>query len=221
MDKKYIIANWKCTKTIQDCLLWVDKVGPQLTTRGDTEIIVCPPFVALDAVRRRIADEGYVLKVGAQTVSSFEKGAYTGEVSVMMLTDLVDYVLIGHSERRSLMHETNQDIAKQVELCVRYYLEPIVLVRSEDDTIPAGVKIIAWEPVSAIGTGKAIDAETAGEIIEKLLHNGQVRGLYGGSVNQSNIASFIQNPNIAGVLIGSASYESSTFLEMLHALRSS
>lgn len=219
MEKKYIIANWKCTKTIQDCLSWVDTVGPHVNASDSYEVIVCPPFMALDAIRRRITDEGYALKVGSQTVSSFEKGAYTGEVSAMMLTDLVDYALLGHSERRSFKHETNEDVAKQVDLCVRYDIEPVVLIRSVEDTIPESVKVFAWEPVSAIGTGNAIDAETAGETISQLSHNGHVRGLYGGSVNPSNIASFMQHPNIAGVLIGSASYEPSTFMEMLNALR--
>jgi triosephosphate isomerase len=218
MNKKYIIANWKCTKTVSDCLDWVDAVGPQVEELTDLEIIVCPPAVALDAVHKRIEDKNFHLKNGAQTVSSFGKGAYTGETGAFMVAGLVEYALLGHSERRSFKHETNEDIAKQVENCVRYGIKPIVLIRGMEDTIPEGVELFAWEPVSAIGTGKAIDANTAQQTITELSAQGQL-GIYGGSVNASNIASFLEQPSIAGVLIGSASNDPVSFMEMIHALR--
>ncbi len=218
-DKKYIIANWKCTKNIDACIEWLDVVGPQLAEFEDYEIIVCPPFVALDAVTKHIMHAHYPIQVGAQTVSLYELGAYTGEVAAFMLEGIAAYALVGHSERRSLKNETNEDIAKQVEQCVRCKIKPIVLVRDEHDVIPKEVKVFAWEPVSAIGTGNAIDAATAGERIGILPSIGDMQGLYGGSVNSSNIASFMNHPTIAGVLIGSASNDPSSFMEMLHALR--
>lgn len=94
-----------------------------------------------------------------------------------------------------------------------------MLVRGEEDTLSEDVDLFAWEPVSAIGTGNAIDAHTAGETISSLTKHGRLHGLYGGSVNPSNIASFMQHPEISGVLIGSASYEPPMFMEMINALR--
>lgn len=111
---KYIIANWKCTKTIADCLSWIESVGPKVSEMEDLEIIVSPPFVALEPVRRLIDENSFSFKIAAQTVSAFEKGAYTGEVAAFMLAGLVEYALLGHSERRSNRYESNEDISAQV-----------------------------------------------------------------------------------------------------------
>lgn len=219
MNKKYVIANWKNTKTNKECVDWIQTVGPQLESQSNFEIVVCPPFLALDAVHQIVTDIGYGLKVGSQSVSSFDKGAYTGEIGAFMLEGIVEYALIGHSERRSLKHETNEDVQSQVAQCVAHKINPVVLVRGVEDAIPENVGLFAWEPVSAIGTGQAIEANQAGETIAGLRQGRSLQGIYGGSVNSANIASFMQHPEIAGVLIGSASNDPTNFLEMIHALR--
>lgn len=217
MTQKYIIANWKCNKTIAESLAWVDQVGPAINSEQYI-VIVCPSFVSLSAVKDRIAAQGYKLKVGAQNVSQFESGAYTGEVSAAMLVDTVDYALVGHSERRTHFSETNDDVAKKAELCFKYSISPVVLVRDEKDSLPEQVKIFAWEPVFAIGTGNAVKAEDAEIEIAKLKGSRGIAGLYGGSVSVDNIKSFMDQPSIDGVLIGSASWTAETFVEMIHAL---
>jgi triosephosphate isomerase len=218
--KKLVIANWKCFKTIEESLTWINAVGPNVREIPNIDVVVCPPYTALDAVNREIEEKGYALKVGSQSLSSYEQGAYTGEVSAKMLSGLVRYALVGHSERRSNFNETNEDMEKKIALAKQYSIEPLLLIRGEEDTIPEGVQYFAWEPVNAIGTGSAIDAKTAGDMVVHLAKGRQgLYGMYGGSVTPANVNTYMQSPHLYGVVVGSASLDSSKFLEMLNALR--
>ncbi|MDQ3238892.1 MAG: triose-phosphate isomerase [bacterium] len=214
--KKYIIANWKCNKTIAESLEWVDYVGINMTHDYVHEVIVCPPFVALPDVSGLIKQKGYNIMLGAQSVSHFQDGSHTGEVSARMLSGICKYALIGHSERRTNFGETNENVKAKVINCIQNQIKPIVLVRDMSDVIPDSVKMFAFEPVGAIGTGKATDTISAGEAILGF-GNGYI-GIYGGSVSLENIRSFIDNASIHGVLIGSASLDPVNFVEILNAL---
>jgi triosephosphate isomerase len=217
--KKLLIANWKCYKTLGESLTWIDQVGTALDESESYEVVVCPPFPYLTQARMRIEEKGYALKLGAQNVSHFEEGAFTGEVSARMVTGLVEYALIGHSERRQHFGETNEQIGQKVALSRKYSVEPLVLVRGDEDSIPVDVAYFAWEPVSAIGTGNAIDAATASAEFSRLTKGREgLYGMYGGSVNPSNVASFMHSPAIYGVVVGSASLNPVSFLEMIHAV---
>ncbi len=218
--KKLIIANWKCYKTIEESIEWIHQVGPQVPELQDIDVVVCPSFLSLDMLSAVIEEKGYRLKLGAQTVSSLEEGAFTGEVSAKMLSGVVSYALVGHSERRKNFAETNDDMVKKSELSRKYGIEPVVLIRGEEDTIPDGVTYFAWEPVNAIGTGAAIDAQTANDMVVHLANGRQdLYGMYGGSVTPDNVNTYVQSPNLYGVVVGSASLDPSKFLEMLNALR--
>jgi triosephosphate isomerase len=200
---------------------WIDAVGSVITGTEDYEVVVCPPFTSLAAVSWKIFEKGYKLSVGAQSVSKFDEGAYTGEINAQMVSEFAKYVLIGHSERRQYFNETNEDISKKVEMSLKSNLTPIVLVRSAEDTLPEGTKYFAWEPVSAIGTGNSIDSEVAAKTVVELKGPNDYMGIYGGSVNKNTIKSYMTNPDIHGVLVGSASFESQSFLELIDAIRSS
>jgi triosephosphate isomerase len=212
---KLIVANFKCYKTTEECLKWLDEVGEKLVVPDGREAIVCPSFVSLEAMRRRIEECGYNIKLGAESVSHFEEGAFTGEVSAKMLAGVVEYVLVGHSERRSKFGETNEDMRLKVELCLKYGLKPLLLVRGVEDEIVEGVEYFAWEPVSAIGTGQAIGAAEANGQIVSLRGGQEARGMYGGSVKPDNIGSFFAENEIYGAVIGSAALDSGKFLEMV------
>jgi triosephosphate isomerase (TIM) len=220
MQKKYIIANWKCNKTIEESLAWIDEVGAVIPSDFPHEIIVCPSFVSLAEAKKRITEKNYSLHLGSQSVSHFEKGAYTGEVSAQMLSGIVDYALLGHSERRSIFAESNDDIQKKAYLCIQNTITPIVLIRGKEDIIPDSVDVFAWEPVGAIGTGTAVDPQEAERVIAEL-SGGRANsvGIYGGSVAIDNVRKFMDNASVQGVLIGSASLDSHSFLEILNALR--
>jgi len=219
MNKKLAIANWKCHKTSGQAIEWIDIVGNAFSGSDDFEVVVCPPFTVLASVSARIKERGYKIEVGAQNVSQFERGAYTGEVSAEMLCEFVKFTLIGHSERRGYFGEKNQDIDQKVLYSLKYGIKPIVLVRDLLDSIPDKIEYFAWEPVSAIGTGKSIDREIASQTILSLgKDRPELFGMYGGSVNKDTIYSYMSDSNIYGVVVGSASFEAKSFLELLNAI---
>lgn len=218
--KKIIFANWKCFKTAQEARDWVIEVGPQLNEDDPFTVVVCPAFPYLYEVGRMIDDGEYLLQLGAQSVSRYEEGAYTGEVSAPMLQSVgVQWALIGHSERRSIFAESNDDIDGKVQKCRAHGIEPVVLVRDEKDIIPEQVSYYAWEPVSAIGTGNAIDPDQAEKEVLRLKDSRVMHGMYGGSVKIENIKDYFERPGITGAVIGSASLDPQKFIQLLNALR--
>lgn len=186
MRKTYVIGNWKMngSRSANQALLDGLKAGVP-AIKGDVAIAVCPPYAYLESVLAQTA--GSVIGVGAQDVSDFDKGAYTGEVSVSMLKDLgVGYAVIGHSERRALFGETDEVVAKKTVAALAGGLVPVVCVgeteaervgnqteavlsRQLDAVLAAipnpvpGSIVIAYEPVWAIGTGKTATPEMAQE----------------------------------------------------------
>jgi len=197
---------------------------------GVVKIILCPPFVWLTDLSHKHKNG---ISFGAQDVFWEDSGAYTGEISPqMLLSSGVEYVIIGHSERRAL-GETDEMINKKLKAALRGNLTPILAVgernKSDDrdeilasqltvdlDGLDSSKIIIAYEPVWAIGTG---DAETpehtldAVEIIKRV--TGDVLVLYGGSVDSKNIASFVSQSEIAGVLVGGASVDKEEFRKII------
>ena len=196
--KKIAAGNWKMNKTAKEAVEFVEALKPRVEN-GDAEVVVCVPYVCLPGVIK--AAEGSNIKVGAQNMHWEEKGAFTGEISGPMLVDLgVDYVIIGHSERRQYFAETDETVNKKVHAAFKYGLKPIVcvgesLVQREQgvtaDLIRYQVKVallglsvdqvkklvIAYEPIWAIGTGKTATNEQANEVCSIIRET--VKGLYG------------------------------------------
>ena len=188
MSRKYVIAgNWKMNKTPSEAKVLVKEVIEAIGTKPENvDVIVCPPFVAVDAAMG--AAEGSFVKVGAQNLHFEAKGAYTGEIAADMLNDLgVSYVIIGHSERRQYFAETDETVNKKVLTAFEANLTPIIcvgetleqreqgitadLIRMQVKIAFGGVSadqakkaIIAYEPVWAIGTGKTATNEQADEV---------------------------------------------------------
>jgi triosephosphate isomerase len=186
MRTKIIAGNWKMYKTVQEAIELVSGLKRELTAFSGVEVVVCPPFLALDAVSDLLT--GHEIKLGAQNLFWEKEGAFTGEVSGHMLKSLgVTYVIIGHSERRQYFGETNETVNKRLKAALANGLLPIVCVgenlqeRESNRTFDvvrdhvtgslAGMSkedmlktVIAYEPVWAIGTGKTATAAQAQEV---------------------------------------------------------
>ena len=232
----YIVANWKENFTIAEAERWIGGLNKELRikNKGNVEIVVCPPFVLLPLLHSSftrfgespladIRDSSFSL--GAQDVSRFEEGQYTGEVSAKMLKDFVDYVIVGHSERRRHFGETDEDVALKIEQCLKHGPTPIVCVSKLKEVLAVSIVsgasrvIFAYEPLEAVGTGEPDKPENAQGFAEKVKSEvGQnVKVLYGGSVNAKNAKSFVEQPDIDGVLVGQASLDPEEFSEIVRA----
>jgi triosephosphate isomerase len=202
------------------------------------------------AVSRIIKDTD--IRLGAQNMFWEEKGAYTGEVSPLMLAEFCQYVILGHSERRRYFGETNEQISRKVRLAIAHHLTPIICVGEtleENETgraagvisrqvreallgmdllaVPDPI-VIAYEPVWAIGTGRAATAEGANTLIRNVIRPTiggifgeslarEVRVLYGGSVDPGNAREFFRQPEIDGALVGGASLNARAFVAIAEA----
>lgn len=205
MRKPIIAGNWKMNKTIPEALELVRDISAGVRGIASVETVVCPPFPSLYPVSQALA--GASLGVGAQDVYFEEKGAFTGEVAAAMLSGLVSYCIIGHSERRAFFGETDEWVNKKAKALLAHGITPIICVgesleqnqRGETDAFVgaqmraaladlsaaqvAGL-VIAYEPIWAIGTGLTATAVDANRIIG-LSIRGVVADLYGEATAQS------------------------------------
>lgn len=251
MKKPCVIANWKMNGSKSSNQKLVSELlieSGQLKNLPSIDIFLAPPAVYLEQVAELIKDS--MFQLAAQNVYCETKGAYTGEISPNMLIDLgCKAVIIGHSERRHLLNEGNELIARKFLAAYHVGLIPILCVGETEEEREQGktleiikaqlqtvialaglssfkIAMIAYEPVWAIGTGKAASPEDAEEVqafIRNLLASEdsniaqEIRILYGGSVNASNAEALFAKPNIDGGLIGGASLSSRDFLSICDA----
>ncbi|OGK62232.1 hypothetical protein A2334_02620 [Candidatus Roizmanbacteria bacterium RIFOXYB2_FULL_38_10] len=213
---KFILANWKANKTIKEVQNWLDTFLLGYRPHNLVTISICAPYPFLLYIKERILGLKNVY-VGAQTLSAFEQGSYTGEVTARSLSEIVKFSLIGHSERRSTFHETNEDLAIKVKLAVKYGIEPVYCVRDEKDPIPHDVKYVAYEPVWAIGTGKNEKLEDVVNMKKKLSLPKNCVFIYGGSVNEQNVGQYLTSDEVGGFLPGKASWDAKQFLSLIQA----
>jgi triosephosphate isomerase (TIM) len=241
-----VAGNWKMNTTIDEGLALVESVRPLIEEIGSVDRVVCPPFVSLHAIADRL--KGSDIAVGAQNMYLEPKGAFTGEVSASMLAGLVRYVILGHSERRQYFGETDEIVAKKIRAAQEVGLAPIVCVgetlaerhwgatesvlRRQVHTALDGLPgieglVVAYEPVWAIGTGRAATTDDANEgcrfirvEIEALFGEDVaqcVRIQYGGSVTPDNAVEYFSQPDIDGALVGGASLVAESFAGIVRA----
>lgn len=224
LDKNiWIIANWKSNKTIAEALDWVSVVGPQIPKsetqpagRGGLKIVVCPTFSALSEVKKIIQVNNFNLIVGSQDLSPNDVGAYTGEEAARLLKEVAELSILGHSERRKNFFETDETVEKKVKQALENNIIPLVCLQGEYIPVPEGCKLVAYEPIFAIGTGNPDTPENANEVAKSLKQKySELEVLYGGSVNAGNVTSFIRQADINGVLIGGASLDPEEFIKIL------
>lgn len=220
MKKLFIVGNWKCNKTIAEAESWVENFKNHLSNLTNLEIVLCVPFTLLYPLSLKVAKfQSLKVKLGAQDVSAFPDGAYTGEISARMLKDLgVEYVMIGHSERRKYFKEDEQNLANKVKEALDAGLMPIYCVQGKTTPVPDGVSIILYEPQAAIGTGQPgspQEADALAKALRQILGREVIMILYGGSVNSENVNDFCRSENLNGVGVGGASLDPKKFLEII------
>ena len=253
MRHKFIAGNWKMNTTGAETASLTRGILQGMEQIENTTVMVAPPFTNLQAAKDVL--ENSRLKLGAQNMYFEEKGAFTGEISAGMLKDLgCTYVILGHSERRQYFRESNQEINKKIRAALNHELSPVVCVgeslenRERGQTLgvvehqirnslagftpqEASAFTIAYEPVWAIGTGRAATPADAVEVhsyLRKLLGEmfgagtaESIRIQYGGSVTAENIEAFIRETEIDGALVGGASLKTDSFLKIVHAAENS
>ena len=239
-----IAGNWKMNSTVSEARELVSKMLRELDEIDGVDKVICPPFISLAAVYGLI--KGSSIKLGAQNLYFTERGAYTGEISPLMVADLCEFVSIGHSERRQYFNETDEIVNKKVPAALKVGLKPILCIGERLEENEAGLTekvvtsqlrsalagiayingiIIAYEPVWAIGTGKAATGKQANQTISLIRRNisqlydkeiaQNLRILYGGSVTADNATEFMQQSEIDGALVGGASLKADQFLSIV------
>ena len=177
---------------------------------------MAPPFTLLSDAREFISTHNLPISLAGQNVSSFPKGAYTGEINAEQLKEFAEFVIIGHSERLKYLHETNNDLENKVREALEVGLRVIQCIQDENSIIQKGVEIVAYEPPSAIGSGNPDEPEHIAQVFDKILQdNGKYTLLYGGSVNPQTISQFKSITTLSGFLIGGASLDAQSFLSLL------
>lgn len=231
MKKTLIVANWKENKTAPQTKEWLEEFSnPKFQIPNNVGVVICPSFVLIPVLRSHFSHHTSHLSLGAQDVSKFEEGQYTGEVSAKMLKDFVEFVIIGHSERRRYLGETDEDVAAKSVLALKYDLIPIVCASSVKEArswkLEAGKDaggwrlddvVFAYEPLFAVGSSEPDTPENAQKFAQKIRAEVglDVRILYGGSVNAENVKSFVSQPDIGGVLVGQASLDVAEFSKII------
>ena len=249
MRTPLVAGNWKMNKTVAEARDLVSKMAPKLREIPGVEKVLCPPFPALVAVSSLLV--GSEIGLGAQTMHWEAKGAFTGEVAPDMVREFCGYIIIGHSERRTYFGETDATVNKRVRAAQANDLTPIVCIgetlaqyesNQTGDVVTRQIRdglggtdasratrlVVAYEPVWAIGTGRASTRENAEAVVRDVIRPAlaelfgadaaqSIRVLYGGSVTAANAAEYFSSPEIDGALVGGASLKVDEFLAITQA----
>ncbi len=242
-----IAANWKMNKSVRETEEFITSFVPMVKDVTDVDILIAPPFTSLNAAAALLHKSG--VKLAGQNVYYEEKGAFTGEISPVMLLDAgCTSVIIGHSERRQYFSETNEIVNKKIKIARKNGLDVILCIgesleeREKNKTFEVLEKqltgslkdmqldgiTIAYEPIWAIGTGKTASPEQANEVhtyIREWLRgynpdSDRVRILYGGSVTPENTKTLMAQPAVNGALVGGASLKPDSFAKIVTESRS-
>lgn len=238
MRKIIIAGNWKMFKTQAESLDFLKELLPKIADdHEEREVVLCTPFTDLGLMSKSL--HGTRIRLGAQNIHWEDEGAFTGEISGSMLTEMgVRYVIVGHSERRQYFGETDATVNQRLKAAQRHGLIPILCVgeskaqRDLGETenvifeqlakglvdIDQESLVIAYEPIWAIGTGETCDAVEANRVIGLIrdkLTNKNVTIQYGGSVKPSNVDEIMAQPEIDGALVGGASLEAESFARLV------
>lgn len=249
MRTPFVAGNWKMHKTVAEARHLVSEMVPGLQAISSIDRVICPPFTTLLAVSALLT--GTDIALGAQNMHWEVTGAFTGEISPSMVAELCKYVIIGHSERRAYFGETDSTVNLKVQSALSFGIVPIICVGETLQENEAGLTqevilrqireglakidipdgnafVIAYEPIWAIGTGRAATARGANEVIAGIIRSSiadlfggevadAVRILYGGSVKAENAADFFLQSDIDGALVGGASLKSPEFVKIAQA----
>ena len=255
--KPFVAGNWKMNNTISEAHQLATDLIRELEEIESVDIVLCPPFTALKSLKELVSNTN--IKLGAQNMHWKTTGAFTGEISPLMIAELCRYVIIGHSERRAYFGEIDETVNEKIKSALSHNIIPIMCFGETLDENEAGkteevvnrqVKnglagidpemiignnvslVLAYEPVWAIGTGKAATVEDAASVIGNVVRpclvsifgaelSKRVQVLYGGSVNGDNAGEFFSIDDIDGALVGGASLKAEEFIKIVRAAASS
>jgi triosephosphate isomerase len=248
MAMPFVAGNWKMNTSIPEAIKLAGSLREALSGIDGVTRVVCPPFISLAGVAAEFV--GSKIRVGAQNMHSKPRGALTGEISGLMIKDVCQYVILGHSERRQLLGETDTFINAKVRAAMELGLIPILCVGESLEEREAGnagvvvetqlqrglhgltaeqigTTVLAYEPLWAIGTGRAATPETAQEVMELIRGElgrlartdiaANIPLLYGGSVNAENAHEFAAQRDLDGALVGGASLNANDFAAIASA----
>ena len=248
MRTPLVAGNWKMNKTVAEARDLVSTMSAKLDAVADVEKVLCPPFLAIPALAEMLKGSG--IGLGAQNLHWEEKGAFTGELAPNMVKEFCQYVIIGHSERRTYFGETDESVNRKLHAALKAGLTPIVCVGetleqyeagSTSDVVRRQIKVglagvespakivVAYEPIWAIGTGKASSGENANQVHQQVIRPAlselfgsqnadAIRILYGGSVTAANAGEFFAYTDIDGALVGGASLKPDEFVAITKAI---
>jgi len=224
-----IAANWKMNLNLEESIKLIDGIKD---IKSENEIIIFPSNINLNIVAEKL--ENSMLNLGCQNFYPKKEGAVTGEITLSQLPKNTKYVLVGHSERRNILKETDESINEKIKFAIEKDYKVILCIGENLETKEKGETvgfllsqlnsalenieiqniIIAYEPIWAIGTGKTPTGEEVEEVAKEIYKKYSLPILYGGSVNESNIQNFIKQKHIEGVLVGGASLNVEKFLKL-------
>lgn len=243
MRKPFIAANWKMNKTVDETQSFINEFVPLVKDVSDVDIIIAPPFTSLYVASKLLKNTN--VQLASQDVFYEDKGAFTGEVSPVMLVDTgCAHVIVGHSERRQYFKESDEILNKKIKAAKKHGLDIIFCIGESLEEreagkmfdvlkreimeglrdIPSEGLVVAYEPIWAIGTGKTATTEQAQEvhkyIRERLgdLYGGAaslIRILYGGSVTPDNVDALMACEDVDGALVGGASLKADSFAKLV------
>ncbi len=237
MRRPFVAGNWKMNKTVDQASVLVQELLSGLQQFTSVERVLCPPFTSLMLLSAQLKDTG--IGLGAQNMHWEGSGAFTGEIAPAMVREFCNYVILGHSERRTYFGETDETVNKKLKAALAVGLTPIVCIGEtltqyeagetqqvvvrqvlqgfkEIESAAASQIVVAYEPVWAIGTGKAATGEGANMVHKEYIRPAlaqlfgsaiaqNIRILYGGSVTGANASEFFGQSDIDGALVGGAS----------------
>ncbi len=224
---KYFIANWKANKSLEEMQSWTNDFtrnvdgNPEVKKKlddGSIYVIICPPFSLLHPLKQLLQTYKNIF-IGSQDISKIEGGTFTGEVPAHSLQSLATYTILGHSERKKLLNETEEDINTKYSFAKRNGIETIYCVAGANHTYPSDLNFLCYEPPEAIsrGDGKG-DFESSATILaakETLKVPPTMKFIYGGSVNRDNVKEYLTHDQIDGFLVGGASLDPQHFFDII------
>ncbi len=244
MRTPFVAGNWKMNCTVDESIALISSIRQNLGAVTNVEVAVCPPFTSLKPVADILHTSS--IRVGAQDVFHQDAGAYTGEISPLMLKSLCHYCIVGHSERRSMFGDTDDVVARKFAALRAHQIVPILCIGESleqneagataqvierqikavfGESVPTVDSVLAYEPVWAIGSGRAAEPDAVNETvvtIRRLLSElsddataDSIRILYGGSVNRDNARAYVSRSDIDGYLVGGASLKPADFCDIV------
>ncbi len=220
---KYLIANWKQNKNKDEVSPWVEDYLKDIEglLTDDIKIIICPPFsLVYEAALYLSGNSNGNIELGVQNISEFDSGAHTGEVGFDQLPDTVNWVIIGHSERRKA-GESIDSVNKKIEVVIKKGKNPIVCFSNLDEYMQINNDFkdqiyLAYEPLSAIGTGNPESLENIRKVYDNVLSS---KFIYGGSVDDTTVETYVNESFIKGFLVGGASLDPHIFANLTKKIR--